>query len=233
MSEEITRIRQVYETRYRPVPGDYTYIWHPRNAVSVTYRQARERAIIQLVAHHGLALEDAQILDIGCGNGDFMRFLAALGVPPNQLFGVDLMEYRIESARKLSPPDMHFVVQDAQRLPFETGAFDLVSQLVVFSSVLDSDVRHWMATEMDRVLKPGGILLWYDLKNRQAPSSHLQGVDQRQLAGLFPGYAFLARRSLHHRWISRLAPRSWLLCELIDRLPGLSHTHLLALLKKP
>lgn len=233
MSDEIGRIRQVYDTRYRQAPGDYTYIWHTRNPVSYTYRQARERVIITLLNHHNIKLEEAKILDVGCGSGDFLRFAVSLGAVPHNLYGVDLMEHRIESARMLCPPGIHLFVEDAQSLPFEAQAFDIVSQFTVFSSILDDAVQRNVAAEMNRILKSGGLILWYDMKNRYASTSNTQGINKARLAKLFPGYVPLERKLLHHWWISRLALRSWLLCELTERLPGVPHTHLLALLRKP
>jgi SAM-dependent methyltransferase len=233
MSDEIGRIRQVYDTHYRSTPGDYTYIWHARNPVSYTYRQARERAIIRLFNRHSIGLEEAKALDVGCGSGDFLRLLASLGVAPHNLYGVDLMEYRIESARVLCPAAVHLYCQDAQRLPFEADTFDIVSQLTVFSSVLDDVVQRRVAAEMDRVLKSGGLLVWYDMKDCFAPTSATQGISSARLAELFPGYLLVGSQLLHHRWIPRLAPRFWLVCEFIERLPGLPHTHILAVMRKP
>lgn len=233
MSDEIARIRQVYDTRYRSAPGDYTYIWHTRNPVSYTYRQARERAIITLLNHHNIEFEEAKILDVGCGSGDFLRFAASLGGAPHNLHGVDLMEQRIESARVLCPSGVHLSVQDARYLSFEAHKFDIISQFTVFSSILDDATQRDVAAEMNRVLKSGGLLLWYDMKNRSAPTSNTQGITRAHLTQLFPGYVPLGQKLLHHRWISRLARRSWLLCELVEGLPGWPHTHILALLRKP
>jgi ubiquinone/menaquinone biosynthesis C-methylase UbiE len=232
MSDEIARIRQVYDARYRPEPGDYAYMWHARNPIAYTYRQARERAIIEMLNRHNLQLEDLKALDVGCGSGDLVRFFASLGAAPQNLYGVDLMEHRIENARELCPSATRLSVEDAQHLSFQVHTFDLVSQFTVFSSILDPDLQRNVAGEMNRVLKPAGMILWYDLRNHFPAKSNVQGINQTHMIELFPGYVLLERRLLHHRWISRLAGRSWLLCELIERLPGLLHTHILALLKK-
>ncbi len=233
MSDEIARIRHVYNARYSQAPGDYAYIWHARNPISYTYRQTRERAIIKLLNSNNIKLEEAKILDVGCGSGDFLRFAASLGAAPHNLHGVDLMERRIESARVLCPSGVYLSVQDARCLSFEAHKFDIISQFTVFSSILDDATQRDVAAEMGRVLKSGGLLLWYDMKNRYAPTSDTQGITSARLSELFPGYVPLGQKLLHHRWISRLARRSWLLCELIERLPGLPHTHILALLRKP
>ncbi|RMH01179.1 MAG: class I SAM-dependent methyltransferase [Chloroflexi bacterium] len=233
MTEEISRIRHIYTTRYRKQDGDYSYVWHARNPVSYTFRQAQERAVINLLNQHNVRLEEARILDVGCGSGVFLQFLATLGAAPHNLYGVDLMEYRIDCARTLCPPAVHLAVEDAQFLSFYSNSFDLISQFTVFSSILDEAVRINVATEMDRVLKPGGFILWYDMKEHYKPDTHLQGINKTELQILFAGYKIIASRLLHHRLIYRLAHRSWLLCELIERIPGVPHTNMLALLQKP
>lgn len=233
MTEEISRIRHIYETKYRRPPGDYSYIWHGRNPVSCTFRQAQERAIINLLNQCDVQLEEFSILDVGCGGGSLLRFLADLGAKPENLYGIDLMDYRIEYAQAHCPAAFHLSAEDAQNLPFEETRFDLVSQFTVFSSILDETVQLNVAAEMNRVLKPDGLILWYDMKNHYPPDRQIQGISQAQLLALFPGYKLLAVKLLHHRLIHRLAHRSWLLCELIEHLPGIPHTNLLALLRKP
>jgi hypothetical protein len=42
-------------------------------------------------------------------------------------------------------------------------SFDLVTQFTVFGSLLDNQLR-LVAAEMHRVLKPGCLILWYDLQ---------------------------------------------------------------------
>ena len=106
MTNEIDRLRQMYATQYNPDPQDRNYIWHPLNPISIYYRQAQERAIADLLRRNELSLPNLNVLDIGCGNGGLLRFLASLGIPPKQLNGIDLMDYRITMARQLAPPGM-------------------------------------------------------------------------------------------------------------------------------
>jgi ubiquinone/menaquinone biosynthesis C-methylase UbiE len=234
LTNETNAIRKAYTARdLAHSRDDYGYQWHARNPVSYTYRQARERAIIKLLNRCQLRLEESALLDIGCGAGDFLRFAASLGAPPEQIYGVDLMADRVEEANRLCPPGVHVSVEEAHRLPFADATFDCVTQFTVFSSILSTDLQKAVAREMDRVLKPGGWLLWYDMKNRYPDSAHIQGISKNELHQLFNGYGWLAQQQLHYRWLARLARRSWLLCELVEYLPGLPHTHLLAVLQKP
>ena len=106
MTDEIERLRKMYATQYNPDPQDRNYIWNPLNPVSIYYRQAQERAIADLFRRNYPSLSKLNVLDIGCGSGGLLRFLASLGIPPNQLSGIDLMKNRIKAARQLAPPGM-------------------------------------------------------------------------------------------------------------------------------
>jgi len=97
MKDEISRIRHIYNTQYRNISNDYSYIWHARNPVSITFRHSQERAIVSLLNQNNIQLEEISVLDVGCGYGGLLRFLATLGAAPKNLFGIDLMEYRIDA----------------------------------------------------------------------------------------------------------------------------------------
>jgi ubiquinone/menaquinone biosynthesis C-methylase UbiE len=229
--EEIERIRQVYATQYRPDPKDRSYSWNVRNPVSVYYRHAFERAFVKLINDLDIDVEPLQFLDVGCGNGNFLRYLASLGATPEFMHGVDLMEYRIEQARLLSPATIDYCTGDAQQLPYPDFKFDLVSQLTVFSSVHEPGLREKMAREMDRVLKPGGFLLWYDL--RIGYSTSARGIGMDEVISLFQKYTIQWKSRLHPQKASSLARGSIILAEIAEFLPGIKKTHILCLLKKP
>jgi ubiquinone/menaquinone biosynthesis C-methylase UbiE len=229
--DEIDRISQVYDTLYRPDPKDRSYPWNARNPISLYYRHTLERALVTLFNDLDIDLEPIQILDVGCGNGACLRFLASLGATPEFLHGVDLMEYRIEQARKLSPLAIDYYAGDAQQLAFPDLRFDMVSQFTVFSSLHESGLREKIAREMDRVLRPGGFLLWYDL--RAGFSATARGIEIDEVVSLFPGYITQRCTSLHPRRASSLARRSVLLAEIAEILPILKKTHLLSFMKKP
>ncbi len=230
-TNEITRIREVYNTIYRPEPTNHTYTWHPSNRVSIYYRQAQERALVALFNTHNIPLGELTVLDVGCGKGNLLRYLLSLGAHPEHLFGVDLMPYRIADARLNSPNSMHFSIGNGQALPYPAAWFDLVSQFTVFSSIFDPEMQRQIATEMTRVLKPGGYILWYDM--RYARSATTRGIERTTLESLFADCVLLTLHKLHPPFASALARRSHFLTELWTSIPGPRKTHYLALFKKP
>jgi ubiquinone/menaquinone biosynthesis C-methylase UbiE len=68
------------------------------------------------------------VLDVGCGTGDFLRLLAPL-VSPGRAVGADLSETMITEASQRSDADasnVSFRVASVLELPFENGDFDRI-----------------------------------------------------------------------------------------------------------
>lgn len=97
------------------------------------------------------------VLDVGCGTGDFLRLLAPI-VSPGTAVGVDLSETMIAEAVQRSTENagnLSFRVGSALELPFQTGTFDRVLATQVLLHIPDP----WTAlSEMRRVLAPSGLI---------------------------------------------------------------------------
>jgi 23S rRNA (guanine745-N1)-methyltransferase len=91
--------------------------------------------------------KQATLLDVGCGEGSFLRHVA--GIAGLERHGVDISAPSIELAAKDSP-EVLFVVANADRfLPYADQAFDFVTSI-------DARVN---AREFERVLRKGGLIL--------------------------------------------------------------------------
>lgn len=91
-------------------------------------------------------------LDVGCGEGRFCRMLKAKKIDTT---GLDPTQALIAEARRRDPGGT-YVEGDAQALPFDDGAFELV---VSYLSLIDIPDITRAIPEMTRVLAPGGRLL--------------------------------------------------------------------------
>jgi arsenite methyltransferase len=122
--------------------------------------------------------KECAVLDIACGKGESIFLLAkefgCRGV------GIDLSLPKIERASSESREQgfsdgVSFLVSDAEVLPFADSSFDLVLLECSFS-VLPAKRR--AASEMARVLKPGGRLVMTDmvLENGESGGSPPDGV---------------------------------------------------------
>jgi ubiquinone/menaquinone biosynthesis C-methylase UbiE len=189
---EVSRIRAAYFRRNQAVPKDRYSIFKDENLIA---RQQLERQIIRLLTRHGHAqLEQKKILDVGCGAGFWLRQFVQWGAKPENLFGIDLLEDRIQEGKGLCPPCMTLQLGDAGNLEFEDSAFDLVMQFTVFTSILDPEMKKKLATEISRVLKPGGALLWYDYFVSNPFNPDVLGVTRKEISQLFPVFSISLRR---------------------------------------
>jgi SAM-dependent methyltransferase len=160
---ELERIRAAYDARDR---AETTSASRFDNPGYVFYLQSIEWSVLRALNRSAVALEGASVLDIGCGGGYFLHRLVEFGA--GQGTGVDLMQSRVETARRRYPTE-HFACASAAELPFSDGAFDIVTQFTCLSSVLDPVLRAQIGAEMWRVLRPGGIVLSYDMRTPPWP----------------------------------------------------------------
>ena len=141
------------------------------------------------------------------------------------------MPDRIKTAKKLSP-HINFYLGSATELPFEDEFFDIVMQFTVFTSILDHSVKQKIAQEMLRVLKPDGIIIWYDYWISKPTNPDVKGVGKREIKKLFLNCKFEFYRITLAPPIARLlVPISWILCELLEKLK-IFNTHYLVVIKK-
>lgn len=180
---EIDRIKHRY--RVRDADPSLSGFWTLANPVVVHLMQERERVALQGLARTGLRLEDASLLDVGCGRGQEFASFIRWGARSQHMYGVDVSEHRVEEARTLGVAQVELISGTA--LPFPNASFDLVVQNVVFSSIIEDANRRALAREMLRVLRPGGWLLWYDAARTGTQDKHFRDVPQPEVQTLFPG----------------------------------------------
>lgn len=229
MSEETARIKKVYARRDS---SGRTGMYSPFNLPHLYVTQTKERALLALLRECAMSdLATKKILDVGCGNGNVLRDMVNYGAEPGNCYGIDLLADRIESANRLSP-NMHFTCENAERLPYGDGEFDLLLSYTVFSSIFDPDMKRNMAKEMLRVLAANGAVVFYDYHMNNPKNPDVRGIKKSELGGLFPGCSMVLKRIvLAPPLIRALAPLSFTLCMALESLAVLN-THYMGIIRK-
>lgn len=114
-----------------------------------------EPGAIQILCDWKLA-PGLRFLDVGCGAGQLVIPAARAGIKST---GVDIAKNLIEHARDRANREglvAQFDEGDAEQLPYEDGAFDVVVSL--FGAMFAPNPAK-VASEMARVCRPGGRLL--------------------------------------------------------------------------
>lgn len=125
-----------------------------------TFRQAFE--FYQMVTrsvgvYYSGGIEEAKILDFGCGWGRIIRFFLR-DMDPSNIYGCDCVDDMIEICKKTNQWCNFFKSNTYPPLNIEPGYFDIIYAYSVFSHVSEDAQKKWLS-EFHRILKPGGILI--------------------------------------------------------------------------
>lgn len=195
--------------------------------------EERYRETIRLFWSAGIhPLNEIRILDVGCGDGTMLRQFLQWGATPDNLAGIELRPEPAAYARTLNP-NLDIRCGSAVELPWDDEAFDVACLLTVFTSILDPVTRRRVASEITRVLRKGGALLWYDFFYNNPANPSVRGLKSGEIAELFPDFAIRLRRITLAPPIARRIPSGILpvLYPLLSGIPAL-RTHYLGLLRK-
>jgi SAM-dependent methyltransferase len=112
---------------------------------------AKADLLRELVAAH-VATESPSLLDVGCGVGALHPFLRGMF---GRISGTDVSAESLAQARA-NNPGLEYRPYAGNKLPYESGAFDVATAMCVMHHV---PPQGWadFAAEMRRVVRPGGM----------------------------------------------------------------------------
>jgi SAM-dependent methyltransferase len=177
--------------------------WFERNHKAIQNRSFDDDPVVQAIARVLPSIpsgERLQLLEVGCGEGKRLAWLAAnLGL---ECFGIEPSAKAVAAAKAMG---IQALQGTADELPYKAGTFDIV----VFGFCLylcDRQDLFRIAQEADRVLKPEAWLVIHDFF-ASAPTRreyhHKSGIysykmDYRKLFDWHPAYTCFAHEVNHH-----------------------------------
>jgi ubiquinone/menaquinone biosynthesis C-methylase UbiE len=224
---EVRRIQGVYKRRcaegkvYSPTEPWLLYIVQDR---------VRRWAQIYRKKFGGRIPSGARLLDVGCGDGSDLFLQAHLGFEPQNIYGVDINEVSLPTAKKRG---FHVCFADGALLPFPDNHFDIITANLVMFSIFDFDMLRRFADECVRVCKPGGLTIVYELSIQPPYNKDVMIITRRKMKRIFKGQRIRFVSLTLNPLIARLVvPLSTTLAEIIENVPFMK-THYFAIIEKP
>lgn len=123
------------------------------------YRELRNETLNAIIASAFGAGAAARILEVGCGTGPSLEFLACLPAR-HRLFGMDasrtMLRQCAEKAATLDNPP-RLLLGDSQRLPYLDNSFDMVFA-TRFIHQFPHELKRRLHSELLRVTRPSGVV---------------------------------------------------------------------------
>lgn len=162
----------------------------PQNISATAGRiQALMRAVYDMRTGFDFDTTSAQVLDVGCGQGDGLHAFLVNGFRLDQLHGIDLFADRVEIGKRLVP-GIDLIPGDATAMPYANSSFDVVCEQFCFCHVPDDGAKAKMASEMMRVSRK--FIIVHDWR-AGSERRNLYGVSKARIRNWFHGWRVVGR----------------------------------------
>jgi len=178
--DEIDKIKERYKSRQT---AEIKSKYAQGNTYSKNIVKERELLYASVLTNKFAKIEDIKLLEIGAGEGLNLNGFMSLGIPKENITINELLEDRVV-VLKQNYPDIKAYSGNALDIP-SSEQFDVVFQSTVFTSILDKALKQHIANKMLELVKPNGIILWYDFVYDNPNNKDVKGVSKQEIRQLF------------------------------------------------
>jgi ubiquinone/menaquinone biosynthesis C-methylase UbiE len=179
---EKERIKTVYDKYIKS--EKFIKKWSNRNSGNKKINIELEYEIKNILNKKQIDRTDKIILDVGCASGNKLRLLTQLGFIKSNIYGIDIRKKSIEEAL-IKSPRSHFTMMDARKMLYSNNKFDFINIFTLFSSIISQNNRQKVVMELLRVLKPGGHIIYYDLRYSNPFNPNIKPMTEKNINSLF------------------------------------------------
>lgn len=138
-SEDMPSYLKLYRTNLDS-ERNYT-VWESQNWGDLATQQENFEVCCEKIDFH-----KQSVLDVGCGTGDFTKYLEERGVVPSLLRGIDGIPEFVEEAKKAAPSWAEYAVGDPLADPCVLGSeWDWVVALGIFGTQTIAETKRLLA----------------------------------------------------------------------------------------
>jgi len=132
------------------------------NLIGEEFNETRQQPIKEFKLFQQWLKPDMNILDLGCGNGRLLQSLHETfkdsQKPAFHYLGIDNSETMLKMAKK-NHQEENFIKGDQMQIPCDEGVMDCIFDIRAFHHIPSKTMRLQALWEMNRVLRPNGILI--------------------------------------------------------------------------
>jgi len=223
--KKIDCIKEVYRSR------DINLSHGAQSVYNILDGSQRQAMILKMLRKNGVtSLSNQKVVDFGCGTAARLRNFLDLGAKPENLYGIDLSDKRIQYAKYLHP-NFHFSKGDASQTEFESNFFDIVVNSTMFSSILSDSLSMKISSEIKRVVKNDGIIIWYDLRVNNPWNKNVRGYTKSMILSHFKDCSVELKSITVVPLITKKFNIPIVIFKLLQYIP-IFHTHYIAIIRK-
>lgn len=180
MQNEIDNIKARYEARKH---SDVNKLYSSGNYYNNAVVAERNKIYFHFIQNKFQHIHNLSLLEIGAGSGGNLYGFLSMGFQLKNMVANELLDDRVE-VLKTNFPELEIHPGNVLDANFKRQ-FDVVFQSTVFTSILDKALKQQIANKMLELVKPNGIILWYDFIYDNPNNKDVKGVSKQEIRQLF------------------------------------------------